>query len=139
MSTAELTSLALENQFGLADRVIEVETPNGETLKALYNLATAMVYPSRLEGFGWPIIEAQACGCPVICGNAAPLPEVAGEAGLYHDVDDEEGFARDLLLLGNPTERARWREKSLANAQRFSRQKMIAQYLEIYRGLGPAA
>ena len=98
-----------------------------------------MVYPSRLEGFGWPIIEAQACGCPVICGNAAPLPEVAGDAGLFHDVDDEEGFARDLLLLGNPTERARWREKSLANAQRFSRQKMIAQYLEIYRGLGAAA
>ena len=129
----------IANDLGLADRVIEVENPNGQTLQALYNLATAMVYPSRLEGFGWPIIEAQACGCPVICGNAAPLPEVAGDAGLYHDVDDEEGFARDLLLLGNPTERARWREKSLANAQRFSRQKMIAQYLEIYRGLGTAA
>lgn len=127
------------NDLGLTDRIVEVENPNGQSLKALYNLATAMVYPSRLEGFGWPIIEAQACGCPVICGNAAPLPEVAGDAGLYHDVDDEEGFARDLLLLRNPAERARWSEKSLANAQRFSRQKMIAQYLEIYRSLGAGA
>lgn len=130
----------IANDLGLADRVIEVENPNGQTLKALYNLATAMVYPSRFEGFGWPIIEAQACGCPVICSHAAPLPEVAGDAGLYHDVDDEEGFARDLLLLlRNPAERARWSEKSLANARRFSREKMIARYLEIYRSLGAAA
>ena len=129
----------MANDLGLADRVIEVENPDGETLKALYNLATAMLYPSRFEGFGWPIIEAQACGCPVICSNTGPLPEVAGDAGLYHGVDDEEGFARDLLLMVNPGERAHWSKKSLANAQRFSREKMIARYLEIYRSLGAAA
>jgi glycosyltransferase involved in cell wall biosynthesis len=133
----ELRGIA--NDLGIASCIVEVPNPNGTTLEALYNLATAMLYPSRFEGFGWPIIEAQACGCPVICSNSAPLPEVAGDAGLYHDVDHEEAFARDLLKLLDPTERARWSEKSLRNAQRFSRQKMIEQYIEIYRGFGDVA
>ena len=126
----------IAKNLGIADRIVEVVNPNCETLKALYNLATAMVYPSRFEGFGWPIIEAQACGCPVICSNSAPLPEVAGGAGLCHDVDNEEAFARDLLMLRHPDQRALWSKESIRNAQRFSRQKMIAQYIEIYRGLG---
>jgi len=129
----------IANNLGIADRIVEVVNPNCETLKALYNLATAMVYPSRFEGFGWPIIEAQACGCPVICSNCAPLPEVAGGAGLYHDVDNEDAFARDLMMLRHPTQRAAWSKESIRNAERFSRQKMIAQYIEIYRDLGALA
>lgn len=130
---------ALAKSLAISDRVIEIDKPSGDLLKALYNLATAMLYPSRFEGFGWPIIEAHACGCPVVCSNAGPLPEVAGEAGLYRDVNDEEGFAVDLLRLTDATERARWSEKSLRNAQRFSREKMSAQYIDIYRRLGAVA
>lgn len=130
---------ALANDLGILDRIVEVRSPSGETLTALYNLASAMLYPSRFEGFGWPIIEAQACGCPVICANSGPLPEVAGDAGLYHEVEDEEGFARDLMRLSDPAERGCWSEKSLNNAQRFSAEKMIAQYIEIYHSLGLAA
>ena len=129
---------ALANDLAISDRIVEIEHPSGKVLKALYNLATAMLYPSRFEGFGWPIMEAHACGCPVICSEAGPFREVAGEAGLYHDVEDEEGFARDLLRLCDGAERAHWSEKSLRNAQRFSREKMIAQYIDIYRRLGVA-
>jgi glycosyltransferase involved in cell wall biosynthesis len=126
----------IANNLGIADRIVEVANPNPDTLKALYNLAIAMLYPSRFEGFGWPIIEAQASGCPVICSNSAPLPEIAGSAGLCHDVDNEEAFVRDLLMLRHPAQRALWSEESIRNAQRFSRQKMIAEYIEIYRGVG---
>ena len=131
---AELMSLA--EKLGVSDRVTQLENPDSEVLEVLYNCAVALLYPSRFEGFGWPIIEAQACGCPVICSNSGPLPEAAGEAGLFHDVDDEEGFAADLMRLADPAERARWSEKSLRNAERFSTEKMIAHYIDIYRSLG---
>lgn len=132
--TSRLRALAAE--LGISNRVVQIDSPSNEVLETLYNCALALVYPSRFEGFGWPVIEAQACGCPVICSNAGPLPEAAGDAGLLHDVDDEADFAADVLRLTNKTERAQWSEKSLRNAANFSASKMIGQYIEIYRRLG---
>jgi len=128
--------LALATNLGISDRIAQVPNASSELLEALYNCALAMVYPSRFEGFGWPIIEAQACGCPVVCSNTGPLPEAAGDSGLFHDPDDEVGFAGDLLRLHDPAERAIWSEKSLRNAERFSTDRMISQYIDIYRNLG---
>jgi glycosyltransferase involved in cell wall biosynthesis len=51
---------------------------DNETLQAAYSLARALLFPSLAEGFGWPLIEAQACGCPVLTTDAAPMNEVAG-------------------------------------------------------------
>ncbi|MEY2541327.1 MAG: hypothetical protein QOI22_929 [Verrucomicrobiota bacterium] len=127
--------LSLATELGVADRIIQVQNPDNETLEILYSCAHALLYPSRFEGFGWPIIEAQACGCPVLCSKSGPLPEAAGDAGLFRDVDDEAGFANDLLSLTEPVERKTWSEKSLRNAERFSTDKMIAQYVDIYRQL----
>ncbi len=128
--------LSLARQLEIAGYITQLENPRSETLEALYNCAVALVYPSRFEGFGWPVVEAQACGCPVICTNSGPLPQTAGEAGLFHDVADEDGFASDLLRLTDPAERTKWSDKSLRNAERFSSEKMIAQYLDLYRSLG---
>ncbi len=105
-------------------------------LEALYSSAMVLLYPSRFEGFGWPIIEAQACACPVICSNREPMSEVGGDAALTTDVDDEPAMARALLQLTDPAERARWSEKSLRNAERFRAEEMIAHYLKLYRDLG---
>ena len=132
--TPELLTLA--ESLGISDRLAQVPDASDELLEALYNRAVALLYPSRFEGFGWPVIEAQACGCPVVCSNSGPLPEAAGDAGLYHDPDDETGFAADLLRLGDPAERAIWSEKSLRNAERFSTKRMVSQYIDIYRSLG---
>src|SRR5207248_9243422 len=52
---------------GIADRIIEIGSAESELLEALYNGAHALLFPSRFEGFGWPIAEAQACGCLVLC------------------------------------------------------------------------
>jgi glycosyltransferase involved in cell wall biosynthesis len=132
--TQELLSLA--DRLGISDRIMQVPDASDELLEALYNRAVALLYPSRFEGFGWPVIEAQACGCPVVCSNSGPLPEAAGDAGLFHDVDDEAGFAADLLTLSDPARRAIWSEKSLRNAERFSTSRMVSQYIDIYRSLG---
>ena len=132
--TQELLSLA--DRLGISERVMQVPNASDELLEALYNRAVALLYPSRFEGFGWPVIEAQACGCPVVCSNSGPLPEAAGDAGLFHDADDEAGFAADLLRLSDPGQRAIWSGKSLRNAERFSTSRMVSQYIDIYRNLG---
>jgi glycosyltransferase involved in cell wall biosynthesis len=130
--------LGIAAAVGVADRVVQVSNSSNEILEALYNRAVALLYPSRFEGFGWPIIEAQACGCPVICSDSGPLPEVAGEAGLFHPVENEAAFAADLIRLTDPAERSRWSEKGLVNAKRFSTSRMIDEYIAIYRRLGAA-
>lgn len=128
--------LSLANRLGVGGRIVQVKDASDHLLEALYTCAVALLFPSFSEGFGWPIIEAQACGCPVVCSNLAPMPETAGPAGLFHDLTDETGFAADILRLNDPAERAVWSEKSLRNAERFSTAKMISRYIDIYRSLG---
>jgi len=124
--------------LGIADRIVEIVSADSELLEALYNQAHALLFPSRFEGFGWPIAEAQACGCPVLCRDAAPMSEVAGGAALLRDTGDEDGFAEDLLRLRDPATREKYRELGLQNATRFSAKTMAEQYLALYRGLGMA-
>ena len=63
-------------------RISNVGRLTNEQLASYYTHAAALVFPSFSEGFGWPIIEAQACGCPVIVGELSALPEIAGESAL---------------------------------------------------------
>lgn len=130
---------SLGTELGISDRIVEVPNAGSELLEALYNSATALLFPSTFEGFGWPIAEAHACGCPVLCADREPMSEVAGDAGLLRPVDDEEGFAVDLLRLADPAERARWSARALENAKRFSTARMIDEYRQLYRSLAPAA
>lgn len=123
-------------QLGLASRVREVPGPDNLLLEALYNGAHALVFPSRWEGFGWPIIEAQACGCPVICSNQSSLPEVAGDAALLCGPDDYAALGRALASLADPARRGALSEAGLVNVQRFDPSKMIDSYLALYRCLG---
>jgi glycosyltransferase involved in cell wall biosynthesis len=122
----------------IEDRIVDVASASNEILEALYNRAHALLYPSRFEGFGWPIIEAQACGCPVVSSSAGPMADVAGAGALLREPDDEEGFAAELLRLADPKEREGWRTKALENAKRFSAARMISEYRELYRSLAPA-
>jgi glycosyltransferase involved in cell wall biosynthesis len=130
---------SLGQELGISSRIVEVPNADSRILEALYNRATALLFPSTFEGFGWPIAEAHACGCPVLCADREPMSEVAGEAALAHPIEDEAGFAADLLRLDNPDERARWSAKALENSARFSTARMISEYVELYRSLGVAA
>jgi glycosyltransferase involved in cell wall biosynthesis len=129
---------AQAHDLQIENRIIDVASASNEVLEALYNRAYALLYPSRFEGFGWPIIEAQACGCPVVASSAGPMADVAGTGALLREPEDEAGFAADLLRLADPDERKRWSTKALENAKRFSAARMISEYCELYRSLAPA-
>ena len=129
---------AQAHDLKIEHRIVEIVNASNEVLEALYSRAHALLYPSRFEGFGWPIIEAQACGCPVVCSSAGPMADVAGAGAMLHEPDNEEGFAADLLRLADPDERRRWTAKAFENARRFSAARMISEYRELYRSLAPA-
>jgi glycosyltransferase involved in cell wall biosynthesis len=129
--TPELKQLA--RQLGVADRIVEVIKPSNQLLEALYNAALALLFPSRFEGFGWPIIEAQSCGCPVICSDRAPFPDVAGEAAMFCDPDGHVSLGSAVVTLSKNAElRESLRSRGHINAQRFGRRQMIARFVEIY-------
>lgn len=131
---AELVALATE--LGVTEAVTQLANPSDATVEALYNRALALVFPSRFEGFGWPVIEAQACGCPVVCGDTPALAETAGSGAFVRPADDVNGFAEHLTcLLTDPAERAAWTERGFRNAERFATARMVDAYLALYREL----
>ncbi len=75
-------------------------------LRALYEGAYALLFPSRTEGFGLPPVEAMLCGCPAIVTPAGALPEVCRDAVLYADVDDPASWRQALSRLADPELRA---------------------------------
>jgi hypothetical protein len=95
-----------------------------EELRLAYAGAVALVYPSKYEGFGLPILEAIACGCPVITCPNSSLPEVAGEAALYVNDDDVEGLANALCEVQKPNIRNSLIAAGLEQAKKFSWSKM---------------
>jgi glycosyltransferase involved in cell wall biosynthesis len=135
--SAELRTLVRE--LRLTDRVIEVVKPSNEVLEALYNRALALHFPSRFEGFGWPIIEAQACGCAVICSDREPLPEVAGGAAITCAPDDFAALGAAIVTLErNPDVREDLSARGLENARRYGREAMIERFVSLYRQLAAA-
>lgn len=91
------------------------------TRGALLRHAEAFLFPSLYEGFGFPILEAQACDVPVLCAPSGSLPEVAGEGALFLPPNDPEPWAEALARLERePDLRAALIARGRANLRRFS-------------------
>jgi glycosyltransferase involved in cell wall biosynthesis len=95
-----------------------------EELKVAYSGAVALVYPSKYEGFGMPLLEALACACPVITCPNSSLPEVAGAAALYVRDDDIDGLADALCDVQKPKIRNSLIAAGLEQTKKFSWSKM---------------
>lgn len=124
------------SQSGLGGRVHQV---NGDDhlLAGLYRAAQALIYPSRHEGFGLPLLEAMALGCPVIAAPLTSLPEVGGEAALYADPDDLWAWKRLMNDMStNDTARANLIRAGKTRAAAFSWSKTAERHAKLYQELG---
>ncbi|WP_431273581.1 glycosyltransferase family 4 protein [Variovorax ureilyticus] len=120
----------LARKHGVADRVKAVQKVSHEELCALYASATALIFPSLQEGFGWPIIEAQACGCPVFTSDLAPMNEIGGTGAVYVDPYDPAAMA--TAMEAAEPRLGEMRRLGLENATHYSAAQMARSYRAAY-------
>jgi glycosyltransferase involved in cell wall biosynthesis len=119
--------------LGLRDRVRVLGRVGRADLPALMSGATALVYPSLLEGFGLPVLEAMACGTPVVTSCTSSIPEVAGEAAVLVDPRSPRSIAEGILdATSSPERRAELRRRGLAQAARFDWKRTATATLAAY-------
>jgi len=120
--------------LGLNGKVIFSGYVMNDELPFWYNAAIALAYPSVYEGFGLPVLEAQACGTPVLTSNVSSLPEAAGDAALMVDPYDVEALAVGLnRLLTDAPLRQELRERGLVHAEQFSWPNAARETARVYR------
>lgn len=103
-------------------------------LPALYSHALACVYPSSFEGFGFPVLEAMACGTPVLTSSTTSLGELGRDAAWLVDPEDTDAIRKGLVALAtNETLRHDLRQRGLARAQSYSWAETGRRTLEAYR------
>jgi glycosyltransferase involved in cell wall biosynthesis len=127
----ELRAIAQKLQLGGV--LLEAVGLSHEHLQALYSCALAFLFPSLEEGFGWPIVEAQACGCPVVTTDRPPMNQVAGGAAILIDPAKPGSAARTIADALRDT--TRLRSDGLRNAASHTADQMLEQcetlYLEV--------
>lgn len=124
--------------LGIESSVRELGFVPDKDLPSLYRACTCSVFPSLYEGFGFPVLEAMACGVPVLAPNNSSIPEVVGDNYLLLKDHDRRSWVSELLELINSEEKQI--EMSLQGVERakyFSWQKTAEKTLEAYRAFKP--
>lgn len=102
------------------ERIIRLGRVSDGELKALYQNAMMFLFPSLTEGFGFPALEAMACGCPVVAAEAGAIPEVVGQAAVLLDPSDHRAWASEIAALAaDCPARARLANEGIAQARKF--------------------
>jgi glycosyltransferase involved in cell wall biosynthesis len=114
-------------------RIVVTGWVDDETLSALYREARVFVFPSKYEGFGFPVLEAMSVGVPVASSSATSLPELVGDAALVFDPADAEAIGVAMIrAFDDEATRARLREAGHARAARFTWDRTAAETLAVY-------
>src|SRR5262249_10808528 len=104
-----------------------------EMLRHIYQEVDLFLYPSLLEGFGLPVLEAFASGVPVVTSNSSSLPEVAGKAALLVDRESPKEMAGAIRrVIESKALRKKLIHSGLKRARQFSWDKMAKETLEVY-------
>jgi glycosyltransferase involved in cell wall biosynthesis len=130
----DILALAKHSQF--SRDIIFTDFVESEDKVYLYNLASAFVYPSFFEGFGFPPLEAMSCGVPVICSNTSSFPEVAGEGALMIDPYNFEEMAWAINEIWTDENLSEFLvAKGFEQAKKFSWNKCAKETLEVLIGV----
>ena len=124
----------LARELGVGDRVtFSGPVPHADLLRLMHT-ATALVFPSLIEGFGLPVLEAMSTGCPVICSAIPTLTELTGGASVTCDPITPERFAAAMEdLLRHPSRRQELRAAGQARATRFDWPTCATATRQVYR------
>jgi glycosyltransferase involved in cell wall biosynthesis len=133
---AELESVIAKEGLGGA---VEFLGPcSTEQLLRLYQNCKLFVFPSTVETFGNPLVEAMACGAPIASSNSAAMPEILGNAAVFFDPLDADDMAgRIRMLLADDGARERLARNSLMRAQRYSWQLTALQTADVIKSVVP--
>jgi glycosyltransferase involved in cell wall biosynthesis len=138
--SSEAYRLAL--QLNLVDRVLFTGYVSEPTLVWLYSSARCFLYPTLYEGFGFPLLEAMACGTPVITSDCTSVSEVAGDAAILIDPSSTESISNALLrLLRDEPLRLRLIQQGKSRVQKFTWESTVQKTLDVYvelRAIGTA-
>jgi len=127
--------VGLFRQVGVPHSLVSVGLVDEAALFCLYKHAHCLLYTSRYEGFGLPLIEAMSVGCPVIGADVSCIPEIVGTAGILVNADSPNQVARAILDLGNSPVRNRFVADGLVRASQFSWNTSASKHMEVYASM----
>lgn len=129
--------LSLISELQLVGKVLYVGKVSNEELNAFYSQAEALVFPSLIEGFGWPVIEGQAVGCPVIASDIPIFREIGGDSVCFINPDDSGKAAGTiyswLQSIKSDGKRTDLIKRGCENVANYSIERVMPGYLQAYR------
>lgn len=124
----------------MADRIVLLGRVSDEELLALYRGAECFLFPSLYEGFGFPPLEAMACGTPVISSGRTSLAEAVGDAGIVVDPKNPDEIAEQLgRVLGSPELQSELRTLGIERAATFTWERAASETVAVYRAITAGA
>jgi glycosyltransferase involved in cell wall biosynthesis len=126
--------LEIINKHKFKGKILLTGYVDEDDLPAIYNLATVFAFPSLYEGFGYPVLEAMACGTPVVCSNRGALPEISGGNCLFTDANSVEQLADRLYQIINvPEIRQDLIQRGLKWSKEFTMNRSATETLKLYQ------
>lgn len=118
----------LIDRLGIRDKVLFTGNLPDSELIALYGGALGLVFPSFYEGFGFPPLEAMACGCPVVASDIPPLRETCGDAAIYVNPFSIPDIARGIEKILDGKNRKKTATAGYRNVKRFAKADIVRKY-----------
>ncbi|MBI5575897.1 MAG: glycosyltransferase family 4 protein [Deltaproteobacteria bacterium] len=124
-----------ESDPAVAGKIVQLPQVPDDMLRNLYAFARVFVFPTFMEGFGIPPLEALSFGVPAVCSDIPAVREICGDAVRYADPFDPGAFAREIRsALTDPQANAEFRGRGVERLSLYRRESALARYMDLFRG-----